>query len=358
MLLGQDPLGDVTQDHQLAGGPGAPVGECLPPDVELVVPERQLAPLVRRAGGGRRVVGGLREQVVQSPPDELGPGSSQHPGAGGVHVHHPAEGVQHEHGVGHRVHDDATRERGQVEQPLPEDAPHEDPTGHDEQERSEVEAGERTHLEVVQRVGDPRQECRSHQRERHAPVGPREAHHGGHEDGGPHENQRVRVDEVHPEHPAGLHDRQFLPGRARRVEVDEVVGGGDRQQGQHDQRLGRQHGQHLPADQMPSSGVLQRERQPGRGQHADADVLHVAPEAPGGQVVRARGQLHGVEQPPPGGGGQQHRQAHAGGRPAPPGDVQRAPGQHQAGKSRETGKPRQHDPSPPRTADPHRLTSE
>ena len=56
MLLGQDPLGDVTQDHQLRSG--APVGERLPPDVELAVPERQLA-LLRRAGGGRRVVGGL-----------------------------------------------------------------------------------------------------------------------------------------------------------------------------------------------------------------------------------------------------------------------------------------------------------
>ena len=116
--LGEHPFGDVPEDHQLARRPAVPVGERLSSDVELVVPERQLA-APGRSGGARRLprlAAGAGRPVASRSARAW---CLQHPGAGGVHLHHPAEGVQHEHGVGHRVHDDAAGQRGQVAAAVP-----------------------------------------------------------------------------------------------------------------------------------------------------------------------------------------------------------------------------------------------
>jgi hypothetical protein len=157
---------------------------------------------------------------------------AQQPHAGRVHVADPSEGVGQDDGIRHRMDYQLPRDGGQVDQPLPEQAPHQDAAGGDKGERGQVDPRERADREVVQQVGAPGQQCRRDQDQRSQPVDPREPRHAQHEHRGSREHQDVRVEEMDPEERSGAHERQLMADRVALVVAHQVMGGGDREQQQ------------------------------------------------------------------------------------------------------------------------------
>ena len=222
---------------------------------------------------------------------------------GGVGVHHVAVRVQDHEQVAHPLDEQAARQRPQPQQPLVDQPPGEHRAGAGEGHGRQVDLREGTHLEVEQQVGHPRQQRRDGERRGLQPVRARQPHQRDHEQRRRGQQQRLRVDQVHPEQRPALHGRRRVVGRV----ADQVMGARQDEQHEHGQRLDRQRQQQPPGHERAAPGVQQDERHPGGGERADAEVLRVAPAQPRGRVVGD--QLAGVGGVPGREGEQQDHQA-------------------------------------------------
>ena len=334
--------------HQLARTPPGAIGGLSLADVEgpgagVVRPCLEGEPARTDLGTLR-----ARHEVFQ-PTAEQGRASRRcQCGTGGVHVDDPAESVDDEDGVGHALDDGAARERGQVHEPLAEQAPHQHAAGDGERERCQVDAGEPADLEVVEEVRRPRQQCGGEQQQGHAEVDAPQPDHARHEERGGPDEQQVVVAEDRPERRARLDDRQVLRRGCGRVGPDKVVGGRHRQHRHRRDDRDRQEQQQPPRHEVSTAGVLEHEDQPRRRESHHADVLEVTPPALRCDVIDR--QLDGVRQPPPRDGHQEHREAPPHAVLAAPRDVRRQRRQDQAGDGHEDGEQRQHPRPPSRTS--------
>ena len=257
-----------------------------------------------------------RQQPADRLADHLGQGPPGEPAGGRVGVQHAPVRVEHQHRVADRAEDLAAGHRPQVEQAELVDAPDQHRRGQHEGERGEVDLPERPHPQVEQEVEDNRQEDGPDQQQALDAVQPRHPAEGHHEQDGPGPDEGGVVGQVGPEQGAGLGRLSGGGGGLRRVEADQVVGGGPGQQEEHGQGLDgeRRAGPPGPAA-VPAA--LKDEGQVGRWQQDDADILEVAPGLAAGQVAGA--ELKGRADAPPDRPGKHGQQAgNAGRRPAPP----------------------------------------
>lgn len=157
-------LGDVAEHDQPACRRTATTRQRHVGDLVRAFAEQHLG-----ATGGEHLRG---QQVCGAPAEQPRALAAQHGEAGRVDVAQVAEGVEHEHGVGHLLHDQLAGERLEAQEPLLEQPPGQDQAGHREHHRGEVHPTERPDREDEQQVGDPRQDDGHHQRPGLQPVRP------------------------------------------------------------------------------------------------------------------------------------------------------------------------------------------
>jgi hypothetical protein len=208
--------------------------------------------------------------------------------------------------VGDGVEAAAAPDRDQVGQAEPEHTPYQHQRRDHGQERGQVQAPERVDVQVVQQVGHERGQHRHDQHHALPAVDVRDAPQVADEDDRAGPDEGVPVDDVGPEEHAVGGDGVALDGGAGRVVPDQVVGGAVGQQDQHDQGFDGQQDQQAPA--RPAPGVGQHERQPGRRQGRDPQVLEIAPELLGVDVTAV--QLEGVAHAPYDAGQEQEPERH------------------------------------------------
>ena len=299
-LLGDHPIGDVPQHEQ--------PGDLCPAAVAQRAHRHRVVPL--RAGGvgqaelalgrGARLVafeqgGDVGQEVLGVASDQRGAGLPEDVGGGRVDVCHPALDVEHDHGLDHLRDQRPAGDGHQVEQPQPEDAPHEDRREDDEEEWRGVDLAQPEQVEVVQHVPDQRQQRGDDDDIGLPPVGPAHPADPLHEQPEGGDQQQPRVQGVHPEDRPRDRDRragQRAGGVVlRAVAVHEPSGGGHREQRQDDNGLDAQEGRGAPAD-APTGRVLADEHPQGARHRDDADELEPGPDLGGGDG--ARRQLDGV----------------------------------------------------------------
>ena len=237
VLLVADPFGHLTEHDERPGRTTRDVGERLLADVE--------GPLVTACvvGQDEPARADLHDprgvhQVADPPPDELPTGPARECDGGRVDVDDPLERVEDEDGVGHALDHRAAGQRGQVDEALLEQAPHQQPAGDGERERRQVDESEPADLEVVQDVRRPGQQRRAQQHQGHPTVGPGQPHHAGDEQHRRADEQQVVVGEDRPEHRPRLDVRQLVRAGCRGVGAHQVVRGRHREDCQRSRPAG------------------------------------------------------------------------------------------------------------------------
>ncbi len=320
--LAQPPLGPLGQahvaQHEHRGGGAAELvdharrGEF---EVDLPVPLPGPQGQLRTRGLQGREIAQDRDdaghEIGDLPGDQVGAGGAEHAGRSGIRVHDPPVGVEHQHRVGHPVHDHRPRHRHEVEQAQPEEAPDQDHGPAGEEERGRVHPVQGHDLRVVEDVADERQRSSDHHEHglpavRLSDPGQPYAqeHHRG-------DQQHVEVDGVGPEQRSRLRQGRTTPRPARRgaVHVHEVRGTRDGQGRQHRNRLDRQQREGPPGQRPTTSGEPHHEG-PQRGGHGhDAQVLQSRPDPR--RRHGAGAQFQPVAGRPDAHGQQEQRQRHA-----------------------------------------------